>query len=190
MRPGRGAGAVPYIAREARAPYDKLVEALLFRLDRSNWAPIFGSVIREVGVSLYGGPEETRYYKQNEFIGALSCMRLEWQHRLGLRDAVADRDLSFRLLTEMNEPSYSSLIDEIAAELRRQPDDARPGHLNYFVTAAMVDAVTRGWLSAQSVLNYIYSLEQWVYSVTTRPYEEGAIARNGDVMPPDWFRGR
>lgn len=182
---------MPYILQEARPAYDELARQLVETLDRRRWPERLGPIVREIGVRIYGPPEHTRYYKQNELIGVLSCMRLEWQQRLNLPDAAVDETLRFALLPDSAAASCSAAVDAIAGACRRQTDESRAGHLNYCLTATMIEVVDRGWCAFDYVPTYIYSVEQWVYRVTTRPYEDTARAKSGDVYPASWLdRGR
>ncbi len=178
---------MPYIAKSERGPYDKGAELLLSALDPEAWRQQLAPVICEIGRRVYGDPDSTRYYRQNEFLGVLGCMANEWQDRLRVPAYGADASLSFESMGQSESAQFEDTIALVVGLLQKEADEARPAKLNYLLTWTMIGVVEAAWCPADYPPSYVRAMARWVYQTVVRPFEDRAKARNGDVFPEKWF---
>lgn len=182
---------MPYIARDARAAYDAAVDSLFSEAREDDWRWRFETVVLGVAEAIYG-TAKTRYWLQNEFAGVLGCCALEWDRRVkGAERRVEDDDAlnwDWRNCLSI----VSTLIDRVVALIPREDHAQRPGHFNYFLTRVLLKAIERGYIQPQTDPSAILlGLQRVWYAQVTGPYEDSAIATNGDCFPPDadWLMG-
>lgn len=180
---------MPYIAPEDRQlPYSTYVQSIWDLCESKTWREQFANLLRETLVTVYGDKNETRYFKQNEMDGVLACVSLEWAHRWG-RESSQTTPLQLAHLTTYPEGEADRLAQAVAEIVPVDDETRRAGHLNYFITIAMIEAVSRKLIEIQQVPGYIDAVASWIYATTTRPYEEQAIEKNGDVFPVGFASG-
>ncbi len=169
---------MPYIAKEHRSELDKIAQRLIEQLPKDDaHLEVFG-FLYEMMRDVYCGHTGTRYFLQNEMIGVLSCMSFEWQDR---RDVYPNGDRSIAKLPEISSATRNILKDLISL-IPKDDYTLRPGHLNYFITILMRDAIKSSIFVNEEIPNWIEALSRHLYSTLTRPYEDSAIAKNGDVF--------
>lgn len=176
---------MPYIPAEDRAlPYQEFISELCEETGanfKSGAAQFFYAVLTAV----YGDAERTRYFRQNELHGVLACMRMEWEQRWCPK--LDTRDWHFPLFElAQGAQSLCALAARVVECIPREDETRRAGHLNYFITLLMVEAVSRRLLTKEEVPPYIDAIASQIYAVVTRPYEVQAIGKNGDVFPENF----
>lgn len=84
-------------------------------------------------------------------------------------------------------PAYDALVDELAALIRHHDPPKRKGHGNYVVTQILRKAwgVDRPggetYAAWADVIGTLECAKLELYRRFVGPYEDGAIARNGDL---------
>lgn len=174
---------MPYISPEQRPPYVAAAETFLSSLSHNDAVSLLPAAIRAILESVYGTVEDTRYYRQNELQGVLSCMRREWCSRLNLPTNIS-RQVSFKLTTASGEEpkAFCELLNTVSKAVPLADETLRAGHLNFFISEMMNQVVEKGWLKAAEVPDLIDAIAEWLYEEITRPYEDRAIAKNGDCF--------
>ena len=168
---------MPYIDAENRKQYDAAACELMELATVDNFYSLFASFVFGVGEQIYGGPTETRYFKQNELGGVLICAALEWRRRAG--GSLAE---TFGVTPAFRDQTEAS-ARRVARMIPREDEGQRPGHLNYCLTRILIDAIGRECLATDNAPSLLLAtLSAW-YSEVTGPYEEIAITKNGDCYP-------
>lgn len=170
---------MPYIKAEDRAPYQKYAKEIFQKFEKNNWQNQFRAVVYNLVQAIYGTSSDTRYFKQNEMIGVISSMLLEWHHRTGASLSITTSKHNF-----IN-PSRDllELLSALSEKISLSDDANRPGNLNYFLTLCMIEAVENSLIESTQVANFMLSILQDLYAAITRKYEALAIEKNGEVFP-------
>ena len=169
---------MPYIPADHRQQYQYFLPTLFEKMSASNWQESLLAFIFQVSELVYGTATDTRYFKQNELGGVFACMSLEWQLRCGISRG---KILSLKLKT--GQPEINTLATLFVKLIPLEDETLRAGHLNYFITISMIHAIERSWTSVEQVPDFIDSVARIVYKTITRPYEEIAANKNGEVFP-------
>lgn len=170
---------MPYIATDSRTDYDVIVENFFTDLTPENWRDRVAALIFSVSFDLYGDANNTRYFKQNEIVGVFAAAALEAKRRLGGAEFSPEK---IHYDWKSSVTSVVKTAEKVVALVPRSDETQRCGHLNYFATELTLAAANRGWLkSPNGPGQFLLSLaDQW-YALVTGPYEDEAIAKNGDT---------
>ena len=90
-------------------------------------------------------------------------------------------------IAQDDRPAYDPLIESLAAKLFAQPPDRRKGHANYVITQILRKAWSvdqpehESYSSYADVIGTLENSKLEIYRRWVAAYEDGAIARNGDL---------
>ncbi len=82
---------------------------------------------------------------------------------------------------------YDHLVDELAALLASRPPDRRKGHANYVITQILrkgfgvCEPSGESYSTYAEVIGTLECAKLEMYRRWVAPYEDGAIARHGDL---------
>jgi hypothetical protein len=86
-------------------------------------------------------------------------------------------------IPQSDRPQYDGLIADLARLLAAQPAEKRKGHANYVITQVLRHAWGAGesYSNHADVIGALECAKLEVYRRFVGPYEDKAIAKNGDV---------
>lgn len=175
---------MPYIAPEQRPEFDSLVQEFLSDIDAGNWPRRFLALVVSLGEEIYGEGKHTRYYLQNEYAGVLASAAREWARRVGGQAGQFPR--SAPLDSPNNHCAF--VAAKVAGTIAQGDVTLRPGCLNYFLTSVLIAACQKHLLAPRQAPSLLILGHLLWYERVTGPYEDQAIARNGDCFPVSLLR--
>ncbi|MCO6431677.1 MAG: hypothetical protein J5J00_12530 [Deltaproteobacteria bacterium] len=178
---------MPYISSDHRKPYAEIITRCASVGGSSLFEGFFMTLLSCLAERVYGSVE-TRYYKQNEFIGVLSCAATEWLRRTRCSDDGLVAESRCIDALDKTPPTLraeaQALCGEITELLPLHDETQRAGHLNFVLTSILLQALTSGALSRPDQgFQILESFRRYWYGRFTADYEESMIAKNGDCYP-------